>query len=62
MNDYDKASENKDIRREVIERYCNVIDGNAVIMRTINHNCKTSSFCMSKDKCPLSEGCKNRNF
>ena len=61
MNNFDGAKE-KDIRREVIERYCHVIDNNAVILRTTDANCKTNSFCMSKEKCNLSGGCKNRNF
>ena len=57
-----KEGKQKDIRREVIERYCHVIDKNAVILRTTDENCKTSSLCMNKEKCNLSGGCKNYKF
>ena len=50
------------IYREVVERYCHVIDKNTVIVKTIGFDDSVVSECMNIDKCKLYGGCKNSKF
>ncbi len=48
--------------KEIIERYCNVINANAAIMR-INCNDIVSYECLSKHECQKKFGnCKNKKY
>lgn len=52
----------KAIYREVVERYCHVIDKNTVIIKTVCCDDSVVSECMNSDKCKLYGGCKNAKF
>ncbi len=50
------------VYREVVERYCHVIDQNTVIVKTVNGDNSVVSECMNSEKCKLYGGCKNSKF
>ncbi len=49
----------KAVYREVVERYCHVIDKNTVIIKTVHCDDTVVSECMNNDKCRLYGGCRN---
>jgi len=49
----------KAVYREVVERYCHVIDANTVIIKTVNGDDRIVSECMNINKCKLLGGCRN---
>lgn len=52
----------KTVYREVVERYCHVIDANTIIIKTVNHDDSTVSECMNLNKCLPFGGCRNLKF
>lgn len=50
------------VYREVVERYCHVIDRNTVIVKTVGADDSVVSECMNSDKCKLYGGCRNAKF
>lgn len=56
------ARRQKAVYREVVERYCHVIDANTVIIKTVNGDDSTVSECMNLNKCKLFGGCRNSKF
>ena len=52
----------KTVYREVVERYCHVIDANTVIVKTVNRDDSTMAECMNLVKCLPYGGCRNKKF
>lgn len=57
-----KKDTQKTVYREVMERYCHVIDSNTVIIKTVNSDDTVCSQCMNSEKCSLYGGCRNAAF
>lgn len=52
----------KTVYREVVERYCHVIDANTVIVKTIHRDDSTVAECMNLANCLPYGGCRNKKF